>query len=81
MSYFEAYAEPNVLEQPAPKQSTDVPIVVPTPLIDATFPYCPGCNVLNEPVTQLVPIVEDHPVTLPYNNQGQGARMATVHSG
>ena len=59
----------------------DIPIVVPTPLIDATFPCCPGCKVLNEPVTELVPIEEEHPVMVPRDNQGQGARMAAVHSG
>ena len=42
---------------------------------------CPGCEVLNEPVTELVPIEEEHPVSLPRNNQGQGARMASVRSG
>ena len=30
---------------------------------------------------ELVPIEEDHPVTLPCDNQGQGARMAAVCSG
>ena len=80
MSYFEAYAEPSVPEQAAPEHLTDIPIVVPTPLIDASFPCCPGCEVFNEPVTELVPIEEEHPITLPCNNQGQGARMATVHS-
>ena len=81
MSYFKAYAEPSVPEQPVPERSTDVPIVVPTPPIDAKFPCCPGCEVLNEPVTKLVPIEEEHPVSLPCNNQGRGARMAVVHSG
>ena len=57
-------------EQAAPEHPTDVPIVVPTPPINAAFPCCPGCEVLNEPVTELVPIEEDHPVTLPHNNQG-----------
>ena len=60
---------------------TDVPIVVPTLPVDATFPCCPGCEVLNEPVTELVPIEEEHPVSLPRDNQGQGARMAAVCSG
>ena len=69
-SYFEAYAEPSVPEQAAPECPTDVPIVVPTPPINATFPCCPGCEVLNEPVTELVPIEEDHPITVPRNNQG-----------
>ena len=32
-------------------------------------------------VTELVPIGEDHLVMLLHNNQGQGARMAMVHSG
>ena len=68
-------------EQAAPEHPTDVPIVVPTLPIDATFPCCPGCEVLNEPVTELVPIEEEHPVSLPRDNQGQGARMAAVHSG
>ena len=68
-------------EQAAPERPMDVPIVVPTPLIDATFPCCPGCEVLNEPVTEFISIEEDHPVTLPRDNQGQGARMATVCSG
>ena len=79
--YFKAYAKPNVPKQPAPECSTDVPIVVPTPPINATFPCCPGCEVLNEPVTELVPIEEEHPVTLPHDNQGQGTRMAVVGSG
>ena len=72
MSYFEAYAEPSVPEQGAPERPTDVPIVVPTPPINATFPCCPGCEVLNEPVMELVPIEEEHPVAVPHNNQGQG---------
>ena len=79
--YFEAYAEPSMPEQAAPEHPTDVPIVVLSPLIDATFPCCPGCKVLNKPVTELVPIEEEHPVSLPRNNQGQGARMAVVRSG
>ena len=70
MLYFEAYAELSVPEQAAPERLTDVPIVVPTLPIDATFPCCPGCEVLNEPVTELVPIEEDHPVAVPRNNQG-----------
>ena len=81
MSYFKAYAEPSVPEQAAPERPTNVPIVVPTPLIDATFPCCPSCEVLNEPVTELIPIEEEHPVTLLHNNQGQGARMAAAHTG
>ena len=81
MSYFEAYAEPSVPEQSTPERPTDVLIVVPTPPIDATFPCCPGCEVLIEPVTELVPIEEEHLVTLPCDNQGQGARMAAVRSG
>ena len=80
ISYFEAYGEPSVPEQAAPERPTDVPIVVPTLPIDATFPCCPGCEVLNEPVTELGPIEEDHPVVVPRNNQGRGARMAAVHS-
>ena len=60
-------------EQAAPERPTDVPIVVPTPLVDATFPCCPGCEVLNEPVTELVPIEEDHPVAVPHDNQGRSA--------
>ena len=68
-------------EQAAPERPTDVPIVVLSPPIDATFPCCPGCEVLNEPVTELVSIEEEHPVNLPRNNQGRGARMALVHSG
>ena len=70
MLYFEAYAKLSVPKQAAPEHPMDVPIIVPTPLIDATFPCCLGCKVLNEPVTELVPIKEDHPVTLPCNNQG-----------
>ena len=80
-SYFEAYAEPSVPGQAAPECPTDVPIVVPTPPIDATFPCCLGCEVLNEPVTELVPIEEEHPISLPRDNQGRGARMAAVRSG
>ena len=67
-------------EQAALEHPTDVPIMVPTPPIDATFLCCPGYKTLNEPVTELVPIEEDHPVTLPRNNQGQGTRMAMVCS-
>ena len=81
MSYFKAYAEPSVPEQAAPERPTDIPIVVPSPPIDATFPCCPDCEILNEPVTELVPIEEDHPVSLPRDNQGQGARMAVVRFG
>ena len=77
-SYFEAYAELSVPEQAAPECPTDVPIVVPTLLIDGTFPSCPGCEVSSEPVTKLVPIEEDHPVELPHNNQGRSVRMAAV---
>ena len=40
-----------------------------------------GCEVLNEPVTELVPIEEDHPIMVPRDNQGQGARMASVRAG
>ena len=80
-SYFEAYTESSVPEQPTAEHPMDVPIVVPTPLIDVTFLCCPGCEVLNEPVTELVLIKEDHLVALSCNNQGQGIRMATVHSG
>ena len=79
--YFEAYAKPVVPEQAALERPTDIPIIVPTPPINATFPCCPGCKVLNELVTELVPIEEEHPVALPWDNQGRGARMATVHSG
>ena len=81
ISYFEAYAEPSVPEQAMPERPADVPIVVPSPLIDATFPCCPGCEVLNKLVTELVPIEEEHPVSLPRDNQGRGARMAAVRSG
>ena len=70
MSYFEAYTKPSVPEQAALERPTDVPIVVPTPPIDALFPCCPGCEVLNKPVTKLIPIEEDHPVMVPRNNQG-----------
>ena len=68
-------------EQAAPECPTNVPIIVPSPPIDATFPCCPGCEVLNKPVTDLVPIEEEHPVSLPRDNQGRGARMAAVHFG
>ena len=78
-SYFDMYIASPV-EQPALEAPTDVPIVVPTPPIDAIFPCCPGCKALNEPVTKLVPIKEDHPITLPCNNQGQATRLTTVHS-
>ena len=79
--YFEAYAEPSIPEQAMPERPTDVPIVVPTPPIDAIFPFCLGCKVLNEPVTELVPIEEEHLTVLPHDNQDWGARMAMVHSG
>ena len=68
-------------EQAVPERPTDVPIIVPSPPIDASFPCCPGCEVLNEPATELVPIKEDHPITVPRDNQGRGAQMATVRSG
>ena len=68
-------------EQAAPERPTNVPIVVPSPPVDATFPCCLGCEVLNEPVTELVPIEEEHPVSLPRDNQGRGARMTAVRSG
>ena len=68
-------------EQATPERPTNVPIVVPSPLIDAMFPCCPGCEVLNEPVIELVPIEEEHPVSLPHDNQGRGAKMAAVRSG
>ena len=64
------YAEPSVPGQPAAERPTDVPIVVPSPPVDATFPRCSGCEVLDEPVTELVPIEEEHPVSLPRDNQG-----------
>ena len=57
-------------EQAMPERPTDVLIVVPSPPIDATFPCCPGCEVLNEPVTELVPIEEEHLVILSCDNQG-----------
>ena len=69
MSYFEVYAKPSVPEQATPECPTDVPIMVPTPPIDTTFLCCPGCEVLNKPVTELVPIKEEHPIVLPHNNQ------------
>ena len=81
MSYYKVYTVLSIPEQAAPECSTDVPIMVPTPLIDATFPSCPSCEVVNKLVTELVPIEEEHPVALPCNNQGCGARMATVSSG
>ena len=68
-------------EQATLECPTDVLIIVLSLPIDATFPCCPGCEVLNEPVTELVPIEEEHPVNLPRNNQGRGARMAVVRSG
>ena len=68
-------------EQAVPERPTDIPIVVPSPPIDAMFPCCPGCKVLNEPVTELVPIEEEHPASLPHDNQGRGAKMAAVCSG
>ena len=68
-------------EQAAPEHPTDVPIVVPTPPIDAMFPCCLGCEVFNKPVTELVPIEEEHLITLPRDNQGRGAWMAAVRSG
>ena len=68
-------------EQAALERPTDVPIVVPSPPIDATFPCCPGCEVLNELVTELVPIEEEHLINLPCDNQGRGARMVAVRSG
>ena len=68
--YFEAYAELSVPEQATPECPTDVPIVVPMPLIDTSFLCCPGCKVLNKLVTELVPIEEEHLVALPCDNQG-----------
>ena len=80
MSYYNTYVALPV-KQPALEAPTNVLIMVPTPLIDVTFPCCPGCEVLNELVTKLVPIEEDHPVVLPYKNQGWATRMAVVHTG
>ena len=65
------YTESSGCGQPSPECPTNIPIVVPMPPINATFPCCPGCEVLNEPVTKLVPIEEDYPIMLPHNNQGQ----------
>ena len=76
--YFEAYAEP--AGQLSPEYLMDVPIIVPTPLIDALFPCCLNCEVLNKPVTELVPIEELHPVILPINNQGWAVREQAVHT-
>ena len=81
MLYFEAYAEPSIPKQGASERPTNIPIVVPTPPIDSTFPCHPSCEALNELVTKLVPIEEEHPVALPHDNQGQGVRMAMVRSG
>ena len=54
-SYFKAYGELPAIEQPSPESLTDVLIVVPTPLIDVTFPCCVRiCN----PTTQLCSQVE-----------------------
>ena len=79
-SYYDMYVALPI-EQLALEAPTNVPIVVPTPPIDVTFPCCPGCEVLNEPVTELVPIEEDHPITLPHDNQGQAVKMQAVCSG
>ena len=73
-------------KQAAPERPTDVPIVVLTPLIDATFPCCPGCEVLNEPVTELVGevvlIAKDMGVLLVCNLlQFPGANIPTNVSG
>ena len=45
-----------------------------------TFPCYLGCEVLNEPVTELVLIEEDYPIVLPHTNQGQAIRMGVVHT-
>ena len=79
-SYYNAYVALPV-EQLAPEAPTNIPIVVPIPLIDTTFLCCPGCKILNKPVTKLIPIEEDHPIALPHNNQGCAMKMAMVHSG
>ena len=73
------YTESSGPGQPSPEHPTDVPIMVSTPPINGTFPCCPGCEVLNKPVTELVPIEEDHPIALPQDNQGWATRMAMVH--
>ena len=75
---FKVYADLGVPGQPLPKHPTDIPITVPTPLIDVSFPCCPSCEVLNELVTELVPIEEAHPVVLPANNQGRAVRWQVV---
>ena len=80
MSYYDVYVALPV-ERPALEAPTNVLLVVPIPLINMMFPCCPGCKVLNEPVTELVPIEEDYPVVLPCNNQGQAMRMGAVHTG
>ena len=72
MSYYDAYVALPV-KQLALEALTDVLIIVPMPPIDVTFPCCPSCEVLNELVTKLVSIKEDHPIMLPCNNQGRAA--------
>ena len=79
-SYYDTYVTLPI-EQPAPEAPTDIPIVVPTPLIDMAFLCCPDCEVLNEPVTELVPVEEPHPIVLPTNNQGHAARRQVVCTG
>ena len=66
-SYYEVYG-PSIEEQPAPEAPINVPIVILTPPINAIFLCCPGCEVLNKLVTELVLIEEDYPVVLSCNN-------------
>ena len=79
-SYYDAYVT-SVVEQPALEAPTNILIVVPTPLINAMFLCCPGCEIPNKLVMELVPIKEDHPIELPHNNQCQATRMGVVHTG
>ena len=78
--YFEAYGGAPAMGQPSLEHPTDVLIVVLTLPINTTFPCCPGCEVLNELVVDVVPIDEPHPIVLPVNNQGCAVRRQVVHT-
>ena len=68
------------MEQPAPEVPTNVPIVVPSPVIEHGFPCYLRCKVLNDKQVPLVPINDPVPEILMRNNQERSARMQVVHS-
>ena len=56
-SYNEAYCTPGEVEaQLLPKAPTDVPIVVPSPLVDWARTCCPGCEGIDLAQVPLLPV-------------------------